>query len=227
MVLAKRVQGEIMKYSHILFDLDGTLIDSKETVRSSFEYALGKMQVPNPKIINIDPLIGPPILKTFQEVYGFSLAEARKGYEFYLEEYVGNGQMYQAQLYQGVRETIHSLYTSGCFLGVATTKNENNARKIIANLKLDIQIERVYGTYNDGTRSNKKEIITNLLEDNDVLDLADVLMVGDRHYDIIGASEVGVDSVGVTYGCGSEDELRQAGATHLIASIDELLEIVK
>lgn len=52
-------------------------------------------------------------------------------------------------------------------------------------------------------------------------------MVGDRHYDIIGASEVGVDSVGVTYGCGSEDELRQAGATHLIASIDELLEIIK
>jgi phosphoglycolate phosphatase len=220
-------KGEMMKYSHILFDLDGTLIDSKETVRSSFEYALEKMLVPNPKIIDIDPLIGPPILKTFQEVYGFSLAEARQGYEFYLEEYVGNGQMYQAQLYQGVKETIHTLYTSGCFLGVATTKNENNARKIIDSLKLDIQIDRVYGTYNDGTRSNKKEIITNLLEDNDVMDLADVLMVGDRHYDIIGASEVGIDSVGVTYGCGSEDELRQAGATHLIDSINELLEIIK
>ncbi|MDD3307124.1 MAG: HAD hydrolase-like protein [Acetobacterium sp.] len=216
-----------MKYSHILFDLDGTLIDSKETVRKSFEYALEKMKVPDPKILDIDPLIGPPILRTFQEVYGFSLDEAKKGYEFYLEEYVGNGQMYQAQLYQGVKETVQTLFTSGCFLAVATTKNENNARKIIENLKLDIPIDRVYGTYNDGTRSNKKEIITNLLEDHEVLDLTDVLMVGDRHYDIIGAHEVGIDSVGVTYGCGSEDELRQAGATYLIDKINELLEIIE
>ncbi|MBU4540867.1 MAG: HAD hydrolase-like protein [Firmicutes bacterium] len=216
-----------MKYTHILFDLDGTIIDSRETVRISFEYALEKMKVPNPKILDIDPLIGPPILKTFQEVYGFSLEQARQGYQFYLEEYVGNGQMYHAKLYDGVRETIHTLYTEGCFLGVATTKNEANARKIIENLKLDIAIDRVYGTYNDGTRSNKKEIISNLLEDNDVLDLAAVLMVGDRHYDIIGANEVGIDSVGVTYGCGSEDELRAAGATHLIDGITELLAIIK
>ncbi len=215
-----------MNYSHILFDLDGTLIDSKETIRRCLEYALEKMNVPDPRILNIDALIGPPMLKTLQEVYGFTLDEARQGYEYYLEEYVGNGQMYQAQLYKGVKETIYRLSQKGCFLGVATTKNETNARKIITSLKLDISISRIYGTYNDGTRSNKKEIITNLLEDNNVVDLADVLMVGDRHLDIIGANEVGIDSVGVTYGCGSEDELRQAGATHLITSICDLLEII-
>lgn len=216
-----------MRYSHILFDLDGTLIDSKETIRRSFEYALAKMNVPDPKIKDINVLVGPPMLKTLQEVYGFSLSEAKKGYEFYLEEYVGNGQMYQAQLYEGVKETIHTLYQSGCFLGVATTKNERNARKIVESLKLEIEIVRVYGTYNDGTRSNKKEIISDLLEDHQVKDLSDVLMVGDRFYDIIGANEVGIDSVGVTYGCGSEDELREAGATHLIANINELLNIIK
>ena len=171
--------------------------------------------------------MAPPILKTFQDVYGFSMNEARQGYEFYLEEYVLNGQMYHAQLYEGVKETVNTLYKNGFFLGVATTKNENNARKIIESLELDIEIARVYGTYNDGTRSNKKEIITNLLEDNNVLDLASVLMVGDRHYDIVGAKEVGIDSVGVTYGCGSEDELKEAGATHLIDSINQLLEIIK
>lgn len=216
-----------MKYSHILFDLDGTLIDSKDSIRCSFEYALKKMNVPNPEISDVNSLIGPPMLTTFQDVYGFSLKEARKGCEFYLEEYVLNGQMYRAQLYKDVKETVDVLYQKGCFLGVATTKNETNARKIIESLKLNIEIAKVYGTYNDGTRSSKKEIITNLLEDNDVIDLADVLMVGDRHYDIIGAKEVGIDSVGVTYGCGSEDELRQAGATHLIASFNELLEIIE
>ncbi|WP_303871330.1 HAD hydrolase-like protein [Acetobacterium wieringae] len=215
-----------MNYSHILFDLDGTLIDSKDTIRRSMEYALKKMNVPNPEISNIEPLIGPPMLKTLQEVYGFSLAEARIGYDFYLEEYVGNGQMYQAQLYHGVKETIQTLHQKGLFLGVATTKNETNARKIVESLKLDISVSRVYGTYNDGTRSNKKEIITSLLEDNGVTDFANALMVGDRHFDIIGAREVGIDSVGVTYGCGSDEELRQAGATHLASSIIELLEIV-
>ncbi|WP_414733834.1 HAD hydrolase-like protein [Acetobacterium carbinolicum] len=216
-----------MYYSHILFDLDGTLVNSKETILNSFEYALKKMKVSNPKILDIEPLIGPPILKTFQEVYGFSLDDARKGYEFYLEQYVGNGEMFRAKLYDGVEETVRTLYQEGCFLGVATTKNETNARKIINTLNLDIQIDRVYGTYNDGTRSNKKEIITDLLEDNDVQSLEHVLMVGDRHYDIIGAKEVGIDSVGVTYGFGSEDELRQAGATHLITGINELIAIIK
>lgn len=216
-----------MMYSHILFDLDGTLIDSKDTIRCSFEYALEKMNVPDPKIKDIDSLIGPPMLVTFQEVYGFSPSEAKKGYEFYLEEYVGNGQMYRAQLYEGVKETVHTLCKNGCFLGVATTKNEKNARKIIKSLELEIEIFRVYGTYNDGTRSNKKDIITDLLEDHGVVDLSDVLMVGDRFYDINGAKEVGIDSVGVTYGCGSEGELREAGPTHIISRFSELLNIVK
>lgn len=215
-----------MKYSHILFDLDGTLIDSRDTFRHSIEYALERMHYPEPKIRNVDPLIGPPILTTFQNVFGFSLSDAKKGYEFYLEEYVKNGQMYQAPLYSGVKETVHTLFENGLFLGVATTKNETNARKIIKHLALDIDLIQVYGTYNDGSRSSKKEIITDLLEDHEVMDLSDVLMIGDRYYDIDGAKAVGIDSVGVTYGFGSEDELREAGATHLISEIEELLTIV-
>jgi len=215
-----------MKYSHIIFDLDGTLIDSSETFRFCLEYALEKMHYPDPKVIDVNPLIGPPILRTFQDVFGFSPSEAQQGYKFYLEEYVDNGRMYKTPIYDGVKATIHTLYKNKCFLGVATTKNETNARKIIQSMAFDIEIDRVYGTYNDGTRSNKKEIITDLLNDHQIADLSDVLMVGDRYYDIIGAKEVGIASVGVTYGCGSEEELREAGAIQLIASFSELLNIV-
>lgn len=215
-----------MKYSHILFDLDGTLIDSKETIRRSFEYALNKMNVSNLEITDVNALIGPPMLTTLQEVFGFTLSEAQKGYQYYLEEYVDNGQMFHAKIYEGVRETVHALCELGCFLGVATTKNEINARKIIESQDLDIEIHHVYGTYNDGTRSNKKQIITDLLNDCNLTNRSEVLMVGDRHFDIIGAQEVGIDSVGVLYGCGSAEELQEAGPTYLISSIDELLAIV-
>ncbi|KNZ40434.1 HAD hydrolase-like protein [Acetobacterium bakii] len=215
-----------MKYSCILFDLDGTLIDSGDSVRRSFEYALEKMNHPNPEIFDVDQLLGPPILDSFQEVFGFSLEEAIKAYDFYLEEYVGNGQMFGAQLYDGVEETIRKLAKDGCLLGVATTKNEKNARKIINCLPVDIELMQVFGTQDDGSRSEKQEIIRDFLHVHEVMHLSEVLMVGDRYYDILGAKAVGIDSVGVTYGCGSEDELRVAGATYLIDSIEELLEII-
>lgn len=215
-----------MKYSYILFDLDGTLIDSKDSVRRSYEYALEKMNYPDPEIFNVDRLIGPPILDSFQEFFGYTLEEAKKAFDFYLEEYVGNGQMFGSPLFDGVEETINKLVEDGCFLGVVTTKNETNARKIIKSLPINIEIMRVFGTQNNGSRSDKKEIIWDFLEAHDVIDLCEVLMVGDRHFDIQGAKAVGIDSVGVTYGCGSENELREAGATHLITSFEELLEII-
>jgi phosphoglycolate phosphatase len=215
-----------MKYSCILFDLDGTLIDSKETIRRSFEYALKKLKVPNPQISDINSLIGPPMLTTLQEVFGLTLSEARMGYEYYQEEYVNNGQMYQARLYEGVKETIEILSQRGYFIGVATTKNEVNARKIIKYIEIDIDLLKVYGTYNDGARSGKKQIITDILTDHGIEDLAKVVMVGDRHFDITGAREVGIDSVGVLYGCGSEEELKKAEPTHLISKFAELLTIV-
>lgn len=215
-----------MKYSYILFDLDGTLIDSKDSVRRSFEYALEKMEHPDPEILDVDQLLGPPILDSFQEIFGFTLEESRQAYDYYLEEYVGNGQMYGAVLYDGVRETVSKLVEKGCLIGIATTKNELNAKKIIKNLEIDIEISRIFGTQSDGSRSAKEEIILDFLEEHGVMDLSEVLMVGDRFYDIQGAIGVGIDSVGVTYGFGSENELRVAGATHLIATIEELLEII-
>lgn len=215
-----------MKYSRILFDLDGTLIDSKETIRRSFEYALAKMKVPNPQITDINVLIGPPMLTTLQEVFGLTLSEARLGYEYYQEEYVNNGQMYQARLYDGVKETIEILADRGYFLGVATTKNEVNARKIVKYINIEIDLLKVYGTYNDGARSGKKQIITDILSDHDISNLSEVLMVGDRHFDITGAKEVGIDSVGVLYGCGSEEELKKAEPTYLISKFADLLTIV-
>lgn len=217
-----------MKYSCVLFDLDGTLIDSKDSIRRSYEYALRKMNHPITEIKDINPFIGPTIIDAFQEKFGVTLEEAQEGYGFYLEEYLENGRMYTAPLYQGVKKTLEELVELGCFIGIATTKNQVNARKIVHRLLPDLfEDKRIYGTLSDGSRSGKSEIITDLLKDNHQSDLSQVVMVGDRFYDIEGGNTVGIHTLGVSYGCGGFDELKNAGATYIISDIVNLIPIVK
>ncbi|WKY49123.1 HAD hydrolase-like protein [Eubacteriaceae bacterium ES3] len=214
-----------MKYKTILFDLDGTLINSKTSVIRSFEYAIRKMGFPKDPIFNPDDLIGPPILESFQKVFGYSLDESKQAYAYYREEYNENGQMYTSILYPGVAETIFKLNEFGLQVGVATTKNENLARKILGHLKVDIPIEKIYGTRNDGSRSDKKSLINDFLADYQITDESEVLMVGDTLFDISGALAAKVDSVWVSYGFGAADETTER-ATYTIDQISELIDIV-
>ncbi|MGL4607975.1 MAG: HAD hydrolase-like protein [Eubacteriaceae bacterium] len=217
-----------MKYSCALFDLDGTLINSSESIRKSFEFALKKMNVSQWKITDVNHLIGPPILDSFQRFYGFSLEKAREGYAAYLEEYVDNGQMYTAEIFPEVARTLEKLIDFGCMVGVATTKNQVNARKIIHQVLPNyFKDSDIYGAMNDGSRSQKKEIISDFIKDHRIINLSEVVMVGDRYYDIEGAKEVGIDSVGVTYGCGSIEELKKSEGTYLISSFGELEKIIE
>ncbi len=184
------------------------------------------MEYVEPEILDIRPLIGPPILDTFHEVFGFTYEDAQKAYCYYSEAYVKNKFMYGVDLFDEVEETLNHLASMECLLGVATTKNEDNAKKIIKHLPINIPERYVFGTQNDGSRSDKAEIIEDFLKCQGIHDYEKVLMVGDRFYDIEGAKTLGIDSVGVTYGCGGEDELRAAGATHLISRFGELCEII-
>ncbi|MEF9918494.1 MAG: HAD hydrolase-like protein [Eubacterium sp.] len=219
-----------MKYQCILFDLDGTLLNSKEGVWRSLEYALEKLGYPNPKIEDIEPLIGPPIEQVFVEHFDFSISDGWRGYDFYQEEYVENGRMYKDPFFDGAEETIKELYKLGCTVGICTNKGENNACKIIEHSNLDIEINHVYGPNESGTRTNKVEIINDFLKDfgyDTPEKKACVLMVGDRYYDIEGAHTAGIDAAGVSFGNGSKTELLNAGAIAVVDKMEDLIEIVK
>ena len=219
-----------MKSHCVLFDLDGTLLNSKEGVWRSFEYALEKLGYPDPKIEDIEPLIGPPIEQVFTEHYGYSVEDGWRGHDFYQEEYETNGRMYKDPFFDGAAETVEALKAMGCTVGVCTNKCEPTARKLVAKSGVNIDEDHVYGPDTAGTRTNKIEIINAFLEDygyNTPEKKAGVLMVGDRYYDIEGAHACGIDAAGVAFGNGTREELLNAGAIAVVDRMMELVEIVK
>lgn len=216
-----------MIYKHIIFDLDGTLIDSRQTFKTSLEYALMKMNVENYEIEDINKYIGPTLFETFNNVYGFTDQEAQEAYSYYIEDYVGNDQIYKAKLYEGVCEIISYLKNLDLFIGIATTKSEENAKSIIKYHNLDILQDRIYGTFRDRSRPDKASVIKILLNEHKITKIDQVLMIGDRYADVDGARANGIDSVGVTYGYGSKAELLKSGATYIVSHLLELMEMIK
>lgn len=209
----------------ILFDLDGTLTRSEQGIVNSVLYALGEMGITEQDREKLKQFIGPPLKESFMKYYGFNESEAANAVDYYRVYYKKRG-IYEAPLYDGVKETLTALRSAGRSLYVATSKPEVFAKQIIGHLGVDGLFEDIVGSNLDGTKVNKAEVITELLEKNQIADKSKVLMVGDREHDIFGAKNVGISSVGVLYGYGNYDELNNAGADYIIENIEELINII-
>lgn len=142
----------------------------------------------------------------------------------YREEYLAGG-MYEATLYGGIEETLAQLSGAKEKLFVATAKNERVSRLIIPHFGLSGYFHQVYGGQEDESRTHKTELITHILQVEN-LDPADCVMVGDRYHDIAGAKTNGMKSIGVAYGFGGREELLQAGADAVIDDPKALLKLL-
>lgn len=219
-----------MRYRCIIFDLDGTLLNSEEGVWRSFEYALRKLGAANPVIDDPKPIIGPPIEDVLMDTFGFDRPSALKGYDYYQEEYVDHGRMYRDPFFPGTPEALKTLKALGCVVGVCTNKGEPSARDIVAHGAIGIADEWVYGYAPEKGQGSKVAIINAFLKhvglDSDQ-GRQGVLMVGDRYTDMEGARDAGIDGVAVAWGNGSRKELLDAGAMDVVESYDGLIAIVK
>ncbi|MFA9398483.1 MAG: HAD family hydrolase [Clostridiaceae bacterium] len=214
-----------MKYKYILFDLDGTLTDSKEGIINAIEYSLNKFQI---KVENIDSLsrfIGPPLVYSFMEYYGFDEKKANLAVKFFRDYYKEKG-LYENKVYSGVKDVLENLKSQGFNLFVATSKPTVYAEKILKKFEMDKYFEEVVGSLLDGSRDEKSKVINYLIKKHK-LDPKKILMIGDREHDVLGAGENNIDCVGVTYGYGSYEELKKVGATYIVSNVRDILEIVK
>ena len=207
---------------HILFDLDGTLTESEQGIINSVIYALGEMGIIENDREKLKKFIGPPLRESFMKYYGFDEAEAEKVVAHYRVNYKAKG-IYEAPLYDGVKETLQALKDMGINLYLATAKPEIFANQILKYFEIDHLFTDVVGSCLDGTLGTKDEIIAFLLEKNNISDKSKTIMVGDREYDITGAKSAGSSSIGVLYGYGDYDELKNAGADHIIEKIEDIL----
>lgn len=210
-----------MKHDIILFDLDGTLTDPGDGITNSVAYALRKLGQTPPPRAELEPYIGPPLIDSFMTLAGLDRERAELAVKYYREYFADRG-IFENTLYDSIPEMLGQLRESGATVALATSKPEVFARRILEHFDIAKYFDFVAGSELDSRRNKKAEVILYALECMNVTQKARVVMVGDRKHDTLGAAEVGVFSVGVTYGYGSHAELEANGAGHIVDSVQQL-----
>lgn len=205
----------------IYFDLDGTLTDPKPGITRSIQYALDKLDRSIPPADELTWCIGPPLRGSMKKLLG-SDDLADRAVALYRERFSDIG-LFENEVYPGIEDTLSALARSGRRMFVATSKAHVFADRIIDHFKLRVYFERVYGAELDGTHSDKTDLLRHALQSMGI-DPSQAVMIGDRSFDMVGARNNGMTAVGVLYGYGSEAELRDAGAQHICATPQGVLE---
>jgi phosphoglycolate phosphatase len=210
---------------YIFMDLDGTITDSREGITKCFQYALNHFGIKVEDLSTLEQFIGPPLEQSFREGFGFDKETAACAVQLYRERYVPIG-LYENSVYPGMEEALQRLKEAGKVLIVATSKPEHMAVKVLQHFHLDGYFDDICGANDDHNRSKKDEVIRYALEKHEITDLSEVLMVGDRSFDVIGAAKCGISCMGVLYGFGDRAELEGAGAAYIAATPEEMAEII-
>ncbi|GMA62384.1 HAD hydrolase-like protein [Alicyclobacillus fastidiosus] len=204
-------------YSHILFDLDGTLTDSRLGITKSVAHALVAEGYPAPKLEELTWVVGPPLRESFLKlVDSTDAAVAERLLAQYRKRFEPIG-MFENEVYDGIRDVLKALVDHSCHLHLATSKPRIYAERILEHFSLAPFFETVAGAELDGSIESKDDVIRTVLETAH-LDKAACIMIGDREHDVHGAAANGIPCVGVTYGFGEKSELLAAGARCIVDS---------
>ena len=213
-----------MKYKNLLFDLDGTLTDSSEGIIKSALYAFEKMQITPPGENDLYTFIGPPLGDSFVK-HGVEEKDKDKAVAIYRERYNSIGKFENAPS-PGMIDLLKKLKDEGYKLYVATSKPEKTAIEVLDHFDMTGYFDEIAGATVDGSREKKDDVIRYLL-DKIGEDESDTVMVGDTNFDVLGAAELGIPCIAVTWGFGDIDEMKKAGAVAIVSSMDELYEAVR
>ena len=206
----------------ILFDLDGTLTDSGEGIINCVIYALEKFGLPIPPRENLRYFVGPPLHESFVK-QGVPAERAEEAVAAYRERYVPTG-MFENTPYPGVRELLEKLKAEGHTLYVASSKPEWMCVDILKHFDLANYFAQICGATMDTSRTNKEAVIEYLIQENGRAD--NMIMGGDTKFDVLGAKAHGIPCIGVSWGYGSVEEMREAGATAIADTMEQLLNLL-
>lgn len=213
---------------YLLFDLDGTLTDPKTGITTCAQYALHSLGIEESSLDRLEPFIGPPLKDSFMELYHLSEAETVKAIEKYRERFQKIGWR-ENKVYPGMKNLLMQCKMRGAKLAVASSKPEIFVNRILKHFGLYRYFDVIVGSELDGRRVDKEEVVTEALHQlfpDGKTDYDNVVMIGDRKFDIEGAKKNKIVSIGVSYGYGSVDELMEAHADYIARSVPELKELL-
>lgn len=215
-----------MKYSTILFDIDGTLLDPGPSITDSARHALSRMGIQEDDYEALRRFVGPPLEHSFHDYYQFNEKQTKMAVEHFRQYLVDEG-LRSYTVYPGVVECLAALVGAGATLGIVTSKVDHIARSVLKNADLADYFS-VFCTQEEGKPVKKDEILTNALRQLNVSkqQLSDTVMVGDRVHDVAAAKTNGVDSIGILHGYGNSQEFHDAGATYVVHGMADLKDLL-
>ena len=197
-----------MHYTHYLFDLDGTLVDTTEGVINCITYALDHFGIRIEDTVPVGWYMGPPLIDSFRRFANLPEEDAQKAVALYRERYNRIGKR-ECFVPEGIEALLKSLKERGYVLAVATSKLESSAKEVLQDFGLAEYFTTVSGADPEEKKSSKEAVIQQALERLQITDRKNVLMIGDRKYDILGANKFGIDSLGIYAGAADEGELEK------------------
>ena len=212
-------------YNYILFDLDGTLTNPADGITNSVAYALDKFGIAVDDKKSLYKFIGPPLADSFQNFYGFSKEQSYKAIEYYREYFKVLG-IFENEVFKDTIYMLSTLKKAGKRIILATSKPDKFALQILEHFNLTEYFDYTACATMDEKLCQKADIIKCAIDGYPVKDLSQAIMVGDREHDVLGANKAGIDSIGVLYGFGDYNELKQANATYIVKDMKQILEIV-
>lgn len=214
---------EKLKQTIVLFDLDGTLTDSAEGVIRSAQYMQEKMGIEKWADEDLKFIVGPPLMKTFTEDFAMDAETAETALAYFRERYTTVG-LFENRLYPGIEAMLAALREKGKRLAVATSKKEETAVRILEHFGVAKYFEIIGGDNRAAGRDNKAKVIAYVLEQMRA-EKHDVVMVGDRKFDVEGAHAMGIPCVAVEYGYGDREEFLACGADVIVAAPGDVAEL--
>lgn len=192
------------KYDVVLFDLDGTLLDTSPGIFNSVRFAEKSLGL-NPILdSDLKSFVGPPPIESYMNNYGISNEMAVEATKFH-RQYGAEHGIYEAKVYDGIPELLAKLKCNGCKLGVCTLKRQDIAESVLSVFDLFNFFDTIVGIDNQESLT-KADTINIALENLKFSDKSKVVLIGDSMYDAKGAKSADIDFIGVTYGFGLRKE---------------------
>jgi len=214
-----------LRYKLLVFDVDGTLLDPLKGVTKSVRYAVKGLGLPEIPIETIKSFIGPPIRESLKNYYQLSDEDADSITQIFRDQYK-NKDIFDCQVYDGIFDLLEILTQKNYVLSVATYKRHDYAVELLEYLKIAPFFKYIHGSDNY-EKTTKEDIIKSCIRDSKIVDLKDIVMIGDTNLDAISAQKIGIDFMGVIYGYGfkAKEDLNSFPHVGIAESAEQLIQL--